>query len=178
MLVPGAEMSGAYRPRPSPTKRTWPSSSAPSGRELSYCSPPDEKLDRCREVVVEPTPMTHGAVDAGPTDISDSELPAANTTVTPTSCRAFVATLVGSIGSNVRYELPHELLTTRMLYSSLLVSRSSKAAMIVNMKTMSPVPYPMTSAPGATPISRGSSVPSPAAMPATWVPWPDVSALL
>src|SRR6478735_3563064 len=62
-----------------------------------------------------PTEMTHGASENGLRLISVGPLlPEAKTTTTPRSAAAFVTTDTGSFGSNWRYELPHELLTTRM----------------------------------------------------------------
>ena len=53
------------------------------------------------------------------------ELPAENTTITPRSASAFVATLVGSLGSKsvpMSPVLPNEFEMTRMLYWNWWVS--------------------------------------------------------
>src|SRR4051794_2722474 len=66
-----------------------------------------------------PTEITHGDSENGFMLISVGPLlPDAKTTVTPRSVTAFVTTITGSFGSNWRYELPHELLTTLMPHIS------------------------------------------------------------
>ena len=126
----------------SPAKATC--FSAPAGSdcrtELSNSRPPEEDGLRWWFRVPLPTPITQGATEYGLIDISVLWLPAAKTTVTPASCSTLVAWLIGSSGSNSRYEEPHELLTTRIAHSARLESRWLNAATAPNTKIASPLP--------------------------------------
>jgi hypothetical protein len=84
------------------------------------------------------------------------EFPAANTTVTPAAMSWFWSLVMApvrlSFSSALRWPLPHELLTTTNVV---------------------PTPTPYRVAPGAAPWNVPSdAVPSPATIPATWVPCP------
>ena len=115
--TPGAMMSGSVSPTRSPRWTVCPSAPIATARPLSNSRPLEEKLPRCRDRSPAATEMTHGAWLNGLTLASASpapELPAENTTVTPRSVTALVATLTGSSGSNCRKLLPQELLMTSM----------------------------------------------------------------
>ena len=120
----------------------------------------------------EPTAMAFSAT-AGALAEKRPELPALPwdaVTTTPASLSESAPRAVGYVG-HVMYGTPIEMLTTSM--PSLAARSMADRMMSVSVEPLQPkTRYAPRKASGATPVKPGSL---PAAMPATWVPWPSQS---
>src|SRR4051812_17540297 len=85
------------------------------GRTIAFPKAPrDEYVARWVRSSVAPTLTTHGAAAYGLSELSPGPaLPAEKTTVTPASCRSFVATFTGSLTSKTVFDEKLQL-STRM----------------------------------------------------------------
>src|SRR5213079_1350448 len=126
MCTPGAVMSGWYNGSSGMPREEKSASTCALGSLLVGTSgfEPSSSMQWASEFVgsatpiLQPaaTPMTHGATLYGFNVFwSGPSLPAAKTTVIPRLATVFVASLIGSCGSNAPL-VPQELFTTLMLY--------------------------------------------------------------